>query len=180
MQCPYLALKYSQSLFLYFCREDLLALTSTFWLAHCVSSQVLSSVRYPPQMKFVPILEAYIWYFENLVEMVQKFKRTSPSYLRFVFWKSNFQSKVMFLILYRKSIGLLVKLLGRLQRRGDFCLKESIRQPLCLIWLCLKEPDQKGNSHSCPSSCKKSSSIHCHNKRNMTFLLSVEIAVLAK
>ena len=79
----------------------------------------------------------------------------------------------MFLFLYRKSIGLLVKLPGTLQRRGDFCLKESIRQPLCLIWLCLKEPDQKGNSHSCPSSCKKSSSIHCHNKRNMTFLLSV-------
>ena len=86
----------------------------------------------------------------------------------------------MFLILYRKSIGLLVKLPGRLQRRGDFCLKESIRQPLCLIWLCLKEPDQKGNSHSCPSSCKKSSSIHCHNKRNMTFLFSVEIAALVK
>ena len=48
-------------------------------------------------------------------------------------------------------------------------MKESIRQLLCFIWLCLKNPTtKKGISfhfQSCPNLCKKSSPIHRHNKR---------------
>ena len=77
--------------------------------------------------------------------------------------------------------GCLVKLPARLQSRGYFCLKESIRQPLGFIWLCLKEPSTTKKRisfhfHGCPNSCKKSCPIHRGITRDMSFLFSVEIA----
>ena len=58
----------------------------------------------------------------------------------------------------------LVKLPARLQSRGYFCLKESIREPLGFIWLCLKEPKRE-IPFIYKSMQERHSPIHRHNKR---------------